>query len=184
MTMLNNPWVLTAIVLAALAYVVVKRSIGEPLNVRDLMVPPLILIVLGVRELMEAEGLTAVDLGWLICVSVVGAVCGGARAATLRLYLRDGVLWQRYTRRTFVVWPVSLLVSGGFGLLATTAGMSNDARSVMLSIGVSLAGEGVVAGVRGAMTGRRFSPVGRDSGAAHQTVLREAAQRMRSIHRR
>lgn len=184
MSLLNNPVVITGIVIVAVAYVVIKRSIGEPLNVRDLVVPPLVLLVLGVRELAEVEGLTPTDLGWLVATLLVGAACGGARAGAIRLYLRDGVLWQRYTRRTFIIWPLSVLVSGGFGFLATAAGMSDDAKSVLLSIGVSLAGEGIVAGVRGLLAGGRFATESRDSAAAHQAVLAEAAQRMRSVRRR
>ena len=35
-----------------------RRSIGEPVNVRDLAVPPLVLLALGVRELARRDALT------------------------------------------------------------------------------------------------------------------------------
>lgn len=163
-----NPWLTAAIVLAAVAYVVAKRLAGEPLNARDLAGPPLVLTGIGIYQLTKITGLTGADYLWLAASIVTGIGLGVVRGTTIKLFTRDEVLWQRYSGRTFAVWIVSLVVSGGFGLLAKAGGMHDEARPLMLSIGVGMLGEMASLGLRALSTGRPFSPDRRDSRAAHQ----------------
>ncbi|QQQ74852.1 DUF1453 domain-containing protein [Saccharothrix sp. 6-C] len=137
-------WVLIVVAVVA---VVVKRFRGEPVNVRDLAVPPLVLLGIGVYGLREVE-LTAADWGWLVAGAVVGLALGVARGATIRLFARDGVPWQRYTPWTLLVWAGSAAVSLGLGLAASAAGAPADARPVTLSIGIGLLGEAIPIGLR------------------------------------
>ena len=113
MGMLDHPVVVAAIVVVAAGYVILRRSVGEPINARDLAVPPLILIVLGVREIARGEALTSAQLIGLVVVGVLAVLLGAARAATVQLYLRDGVLWYRYRPLTYVTWGVTALVGLG-----------------------------------------------------------------------
>jgi hypothetical protein len=136
------------IVAAIVVYVVVKRFIGEPLNLRDLVVPPLVLAGLGIHALTKTAPLTAAELGWIIGGAAIGLAFGALRATTVRLFTRDGGLWQRYTVWTVVVWLVSFAASAGLGYLAVRAGVRAEARPLTLSIGVSLLGELLVLGTR------------------------------------
>ena len=61
-----------ALVCAAVGYTIVRRSIGEPLNARDLLGAPVVLAAVGIHSLTEVPGLTAVDIGWLLGTGVVG----------------------------------------------------------------------------------------------------------------
>ncbi|ROP41080.1 DUF1453 family protein [Saccharothrix texasensis] len=137
-------WVLIVVAVVA---VVVKRFRGEPVNARDLAVPPLVLLGIGVYGLREVE-LTAADWWWLVAGAVVGLALGVARGATIRLFARDGVPWQRYTPWTLLVWAGSAAVSLGLGLAASAAGAPADARPVTLSIGIGLLGEAIPIGLR------------------------------------
>lgn len=153
-----NSWLLAVVVVAVVTAVVVKRLRGEPLNVRDLLAPPLVLIALGVFALVRAEDVTGVDFAWLVPGLLLGIALGALRGATVRVFARDGVLWQRYTGRTFLVLVVSFLLTAGYGLLASRLGMHEQARPAQLGVGVGFLGEALVVGLRGLATGVPFAP--------------------------
>ncbi|MEU4704578.1 hypothetical protein [Nonomuraea dietziae] len=147
MTVLN-----AALIVGLVGYVVVRRMIGEPLNARDVYLAPLVLIGLGIHAL-TGVALTPVDVLWLVISGLVALGFGAMRASTTGLFAREGVLWQRYTWRTLVVWVVSAAASIGVGLLATRYGLHEQARPMSLSIGVGLAGEALVTAVRARAVG-------------------------------
>ncbi len=154
--------VVVGLVVVAVGYTIVRRTIGEPLNARDLFGTPVVLLAVGGYGLAKVSDVTGVDVAWLVGTSFVGLVLGLWRGATVRLMVKDGVLWQRYPARTYLVWVVSLGVNGGLGFLATHSGVHADVRPMALSIGVGLLGEAVAVGLRALATGVPFSPEGRD----------------------
>ncbi|MEU4209361.1 DUF1453 domain-containing protein [Streptomyces sp. NPDC026206] len=153
-----NVWLLGAVIAVVAVAVVIKRLIGEPLNARDLFVPPLVLTGLGVWTLTEAQDLTGADLAWVVAGAALGIALGMLRGTTVHVFEKRGVLWQRYTGRTFLVLVVSAVVMVGFGLLAVHMGMREEARPVQLSIGVGFLGEALVIGRRGLVSGVPFAP--------------------------
>jgi hypothetical protein len=152
-----STWMVVAVVGAALVYTIVRRSIGEPLSVRELFGAPVVLVAIGGHSLTTVPGVTPTDVAWLAGMSAVGLALGAARGATVTLSERDGVLWQRYPARTYAVWVVSLLVNGGLGLLARTSGTSEEVRPTTLAIGVGLLGEALAVGARALSTGLPFA---------------------------
>ncbi|MFJ9454426.1 DUF1453 domain-containing protein [Kitasatospora sp. NPDC101447] len=144
--------------------VVVRRLRGEPLNARDLLAPPVVLTGLGGWALLQRHGLGAGDYAWVAAGAGLGVALGAARGATIRVYERAGVLWQRYTGRTFLVAALSLAVMAGFAVFAERGGLAPDARPVQLSIGVGFLGEALVVGCRGLSSGIPFAPEQRSSG--------------------
>ncbi|MEU7134269.1 DUF1453 domain-containing protein [Streptomyces sp. NPDC046261] len=153
-----NVWLLAGLIAVGVVAVVIKRLIGEPLTVRDLFGPPVVLTGLGVWALCGARGLDGADIAWAATGAVLGVALGAVRGRTVHVFERGGVLWQRYTGRTFLVMVVSAVVMGGFGLLAVRMGMHEEARPVHLSIGVGFLGEALVIGRRGLASGVRFAP--------------------------
>ncbi|MGY0233707.1 DUF1453 domain-containing protein [Longispora urticae] len=151
-------WIVPAVVAVAVVAVIVKRLVGEPLNARDLALPPLVLVGIGVYTVAKVDHLTTLDLAWTVGTTVVGLAFGAVRGTTVRLFTRDGVLWQRYSGWTFAVWLGSLAVSLGLGWLAVAAGTNAAARPITLSIGVSLLGELATLGLRALATGVPFAP--------------------------
>ncbi|MFD8750812.1 DUF1453 domain-containing protein [Kitasatospora sp. NPDC059577] len=153
--------VLVAVVVVV---VVVRRLRGEPLNARDLFAPPVVLTGLGVWALLQRHGLGPGDYAWVAAGAVLGAALGAVRGATIRVHEREGVLWQRYTGRTFLVAVVSLAVMAGFAALAAHCGLAADARPLQLSIGVGFLGEALVVGYRALASGAPFAPERRGAG--------------------
>ncbi|MER7582128.1 DUF1453 domain-containing protein [Kitasatospora sp. NPDC097691] len=147
-----------ALIAAVVVVVVVRRLRGEPLNARDLFAPPVVLTGLGAWALLQRHGLGAGDYAWVAAGAGLGVALGAARGATVRVYEREGVLWQRYTGRTFLVAALSLAVMTGFAALAERGGLAPDARPVQLSIGVGFLGEALVVGYRGLSSGVPFAP--------------------------
>lgn len=180
MHLLENSWVVVAVVVVAAGYVILRRSVGEPVNARDLAVPPLILVVLGVREVARGDALTTAQLTALIAIGALAVVLGGARAATVRLYVRDGALWYRYRPATYLMWLVTGILGIGarLGTYALTD-LPTSARSLYLSVGLTLAGESAVLAVRGLLSGERFAAEGRDSEATRQVIHDEMRTRFR-----
>ncbi|KAA2265260.1 DUF1453 family protein [Solihabitans fulvus] len=153
-----NGWMLTGLIVVGVIVVIVKRLTGEPLNARDLLGPPVVLTAIGGYAVAKVDHLTATDIGWLALGSVVGLGFGALRGTTIRLFTKDGVLWQRYSGRTFLVWVISLAGNGGLDLLAKANGMHHEARPTTLAIGISLLGEAVVVGLRAHATKVPFAP--------------------------
>ncbi|MFI1800350.1 DUF1453 domain-containing protein [Streptomyces sp. NPDC020379] len=153
-----HSWLLGGIIAVAVVVVVIKRLAGEPLNARDLLAAPVILTGLGVASLAKAEGLTATDGVWSATGAVLGMAAGAWRGSTIAVFEKNGVLWQRYTGRSFLVLVITFAAMAGFGLLATRAGMHESARPTQLNIGVSFLGEALVVGLRGLRSGVPFAP--------------------------
>lgn len=173
--------VVVAVVLIGAGYVILRRSIGEPLNVRDLAVPPVILLVLGVREVSNGDPLTTAQVAALVGVSAIAVALGALRAATVRLYLRAEVLWYRYRPLTYATWVVTGVMGAAIRLgTYTLVDLPSSAQSLYLTFGLTLAGESLVLAARGVLRGQRFAPESRDSAATRQIIHDE----MRSTLRR
>ncbi|HEY1175351.1 MAG TPA: DUF1453 domain-containing protein [Phytomonospora sp.] len=152
-------WIWTVVIVVAVIALIVKRFRGEPLNARDLCVPPLVLLGIGVYHLTRLDIVDARDVMWIVGASLVGVFLGAVRGTTTILYAREGHLWQRYTAGTVLVWVISLGVNAGVGFLAShVGGMHAEARQMTLSIGVGLLGEMIVVGLRGLRSGVPFAP--------------------------
>lgn len=149
---------MTVLVIALVIGVIVKRFLGEPLNARDVFVPPVVLTGIGVYTLVKDVHPSGGDIVWIVIAAVVGLGFGALRGLTPRLYARDGHLWQRYTAWTLVVWITSIAVNFGIGFLATSASVAAEARPMTLSIGVSLLGEAITLGRRALAMKVPFAP--------------------------
>ncbi|HUQ61913.1 DUF1453 domain-containing protein [Lentzea sp.] len=132
------------LIAAGVLYVLVRRFMGEPLNARDLLGPPAFLLFFGIRAVEEFPVLYLLPLA-------AGFAFGVLRGMTIRLFERDGHLWQRYTPWTLVVWVTSLGASIGLGLLI------GGHAPTQLSIGVSMLGELCAIGAKALNTGVPFA---------------------------
>ncbi|RJQ76259.1 DUF1453 family protein [Pseudonocardiaceae bacterium YIM PH 21723] len=170
--------VVTVLIVIAVIGLVVKRFAGEPLSARELFLPPLILVGIGAYQMWNLPAVTVTDVVWVVLTSMVGVLAGMARGATIRLFERDGMLHQRYTPWTVLIWVVGLGAGFGLGFLALNFGMHAEAKPMILSIGVSLLGEMLIIGPRALKSGIPFAP-DRRSGARGISPL-APEQRFRS----
>lgn len=142
------------IVLIATVVVVViaRRFTGSPVGARSALVP-VALTGYGLSTLATARP-TAADIALLAAELVLGVAAGLARGATIRLYLRDGRPWQRYTVATLLVWIAMVAVRVGFALAGHAMGADlSVAGTSMATFGVSLVVESLLVSWRAAATG-------------------------------
>ncbi|MEU7800414.1 DUF1453 domain-containing protein [Micromonospora arborensis] len=153
-----NSWVLAMIITIALIVIVAKRLIGEPLNGRDLWVPPVVLTAIGLYTLLNTDGLHAFDYAWLAGGSTLGLALGYLRGSFVAVYEKRGFLWQRYRGRTFAAIAGTLVVMLGYSLLSGKLGMQSAARPIQLSIGISFIGEALAVTRQGIALRVPFAP--------------------------
>lgn len=168
MSLLYNWWPLLVVIV--LVIVVVRRVRGEPLDLKDAVVAPLVFLAIGTKMIIDVEP-TPIDLIWLTALSLVGIGFGAARAATIVIERRDGQLIQRYRWTTFALLVASLIVGAVLGLVAQQFGMHEAARPMTFTIGIGLAGEGAITLVRATRRGAEMPWTG---------LADDAGERLRS----
>jgi hypothetical protein len=139
--------------IAVLGWILYNQLRVRPFSPRRLRIAG-ILGVVGLVEVVSTAGAHPVSVvGWTLLVTglVVGAALGLLRAATVRLWVRDGVVYTQGHAMTAALWIVGIGIHIGLDVLAGAIAPSANAvnsSSVLLFIAVSL-------GVQGLMTLRR-----------------------------
>ena len=153
------------IVVAAVLYVLIRRFTGEPLEGAAAGAAAgaarRVGRLRGVADVHRHDLTHAVLDGAVLGAGAVLAVAGGlVRGLTVRVFVRDGHLWYRYTALTVVVW-VALIgapVRRGAAGRALGADAAVLAAALPFMLGLSLLGEAAVVGRRGIATGVPFAP--------------------------
>lgn len=145
------------LVVAAVGYVLWSRMKGQPLNLKRMLVLPVVLMVLGITDLTgsSAPHLTPKDIAFLVVSAAIAAVLGAARGATIELYPQQGELWQRYRRITVGLWVTLIAARLIVIVIASAVGASAGAgtSTLLLTLGVSLLAEAAIVGPRALSTG-------------------------------
>src|SRR5258707_219296 len=97
------------LIAALVIFLIGRRFAGQPVGARSLLVP-LILTGMGVKQLAGHHGIGTGAVTLLGIEVLIAIAAGAARAATIKLYLRDGHLWQRYTPVTLAVWIAMIAI--------------------------------------------------------------------------
>ncbi|SDS20811.1 hypothetical protein SAMN04489752_1211 [Brevibacterium siliguriense] len=151
------PLLLALGAIVVIVVVIVRRFLGEPVDAKDLAVPPLILLGLAAKELWGFHHWTPANITFLTASVVVGVSFGMLRGASTVLFERGGTLHQKYTVKTMIIWAFSLLAGLGLHFGAQLIGAEEAVRPMTLSIGLSLLGEAITCGGRGLQSGIPFS---------------------------
>jgi hypothetical protein len=180
--------VVTVLVVAVFAVLmVVRRLTGQPVQAKRLFLVPLIMLAVGVYEVVENGSGVPASL-WLsiVVTGVLSVGLGMARGATLKLYERDGALWQKYTWVTFAVWAVSFAVRFGVRALiggdaayrtAITHGGLHGAAgnallmSMLITSGLGFLGEALVVTPRALRLGVPFASGGSAAGTGRRVGM-------------
>jgi hypothetical protein len=168
MAMSSTQVVDVVVAIALVAWIVVRQVQPRPVNVRQLLILPAILIVIGASEVSKAapsgHSLTSTDVTWLAVDLAVAVISGLARAATIRLFEQDGELWRQGTRVTVALWLASIAARVVIALLGSHHGAGKVLDDgLLLSFGVSLIVQSAVILWRGQQTGIPFAVRDRDS---------------------
>ena len=157
---LPTPVVAVLVVIGA-GHVLWRRMRGEALQAKRLLALPLVFSVLGVVDLTAptAPHLGPADVAVLVAGAVVSVVLGAVRGATVELFPREGVLWQRYRGVTVLLWGVLIASKLLLALVAHLMGAAGavGTEGLMLSLGLSLLGEAALVAPRALSTGVPFA---------------------------
>nr|BFE55833.1 hypothetical protein GCM10020063_003590 [Dactylosporangium thailandense] len=152
---------------AVIVLLLVRRCIGEPLEARRLILPPVLLIILGGYSLAQIDFATAarhpVLDGAVLGLGALVAVAGGiVRGLTVKVFVQQGHVWYRYTLVTIAVWLglVVLRLGQTFAGRALGADQAVLSAGLLLVLGLSFLGEAAIVGRRAIATGAPFAPKG------------------------
>lgn len=152
-----HPALIAIAVIVVIVFVIVRRFRGEPVDAKDLAVPPLILLAISIKDLWGFDHWTAANVTFLAVSIAAGIGFGLLRGSSTILFAKEGTLHQRYTVNTLVIWAFSLAAGACLHFGAQFIGAEEAVRPVTLSIGLSLLGESITCGWRGLLTGIPFS---------------------------
>ena len=142
--------------LAVVAFFIIRRTMGQPLNSRRFWLIPGLLVVLGVISMTSSGGFGWNDAGWLALLSVIALVLGAVRGVTVHIYSRGGLLWFRYRPVTIAIWVGWFVVHYGLDWLIARTGSDIGTASSTFVVGLTLLGEAATLAPRAMSTGMLF----------------------------
>jgi hypothetical protein len=159
------------LVIAVIAYVLIRRLAGEPAEAKRMLILPAVLTVVGIANLDDLTH-SGTALLFLIGTLLISVVLGALRGASIRLSRREGIVFMRYTWVTVALWVANIAVKFGGNLLLGAIDKSGAAvlgNTVLLTVGAGMLLEGVVVLGRALRSGEQVIwAQGRD-GAPHRT---------------
>jgi hypothetical protein len=143
----NGPIEIVVIV-AVIAYLLVRRLVGEPAEVKRMLLVPAIVTIAGIVDLGPVAQ-SWVSIWFLIGSAVVSAVIGLLRGASVRVFPQDGIVFMRYTFTTVILWAVNLAIRFGatflLGMIDSKAEhATSNGLALTLGVGMLLEGLGVL----------------------------------------
>jgi hypothetical protein len=148
------------LVAAVVVYLIGKRFAGAPVGARSIVLP-LVMAGYGLVQLAGKgdHALGVLSIALLAIEALISVGAGAARAATIKLYVRDGHLWQRYSIVTLGVWVAMVALRIGFIAAGNTFGAALPGVGTLLfTFGLSMVVESLLVSKRAAATGAAIMP--------------------------
>jgi hypothetical protein len=158
------------LIVAAVGYLLVRRVLGEPAQAKRMLVLPIVLSLIGLSDVSGQVG-TPQSLLFLAGTVAMSVVLGALRGASVRISQRDGLAFIRYTWVTITLWVVNLAVKFGANLILGAFDPKDAGavgNSLLLTIGLGILAEGLVALYRALRGGHRVMWAQGRNGAPHQ----------------
>ena len=134
------------VVIAAIGYILARRLIGEPAQVKRMLVLPVVLGVIGVANVVKVEqALTSVV--FLIILVVIDTTFGFLRGRSTRISDRGGMAYIHYTPATIVLWAAGLAANFGVEFLLRLVDHAAEeaaGHGLLLTLGSGILAEGAV----------------------------------------
>jgi hypothetical protein len=134
------------VILAVVGYLLVRRVMGEPAQVRRMLILPAVLTLIGLSDVSGGIR-TPLSLMFLVGTAAVSIVLGALRGLSVRISQQDGIAFVRYTVFTIVLWVVNLAVKFGanfaLGVIDPKAAAAVG-NSLLLTLGLGILAEGGV----------------------------------------
>jgi hypothetical protein len=152
-------YVQVVLIAAVIVFVIARRFAGSPVRAQSFVLPAG-LAVYGLVQLRGAHvGVT--DIGFLAVEILLSLAVGAARGTTIALFVREGVLWQRYRWATLAAWVGAIALRVGLTVVGHLAGVHVVSSSLLLVLGLSLLAEALVVGYRAQRHGAPLAPARR-----------------------
>ena len=135
------------LVVAGVGYVLVRRMIGDIVQVKSLLILPAVLTVVGLFQLDDLHDVDVATVGFIAVGVALSVVIGAARGMTVYLAPRGGELWMRYRVATVALWVLNFAVKGAVipvEVAVTGHSVSDATHGLMLSIGLGILTESAV----------------------------------------
>jgi hypothetical protein len=145
------------LVAAVVIWMIGRRFAGSPVGSRS-MLAPIGLTAYGLYE-MRGSHFGAPDIALLAAETVVAVVAGALRGVTIKLYPKDGHLWQRYGVTTLIVWIGLIALRFAFAFAGRHIGADLPiGATATATFGVSILVETLVVQKRALATGVPVRP--------------------------
>jgi hypothetical protein len=134
------------VILAAVGYLLVRRVMGEPAQVRRMLILPAVLTLIGLSD-VSGDVRTPLSLTFLVGTAAVSVVLGALRGLSVRISQQGGIAFIRYTVITIILWVVNLAIKFGANLALRVIDPKDAAavgNSLLLTLGLGILAEGLV----------------------------------------
>jgi uncharacterized membrane protein len=134
------------IILAVVAFVIVRRFRPRRVDEQRLLVISLVIAVIGATQgnLIDSHH-TALSTGLLVVEIIAALLLGLGLGATMRLWREhDGSRWSKGTWATFGVFLASVAIRGGLYAIASAEGVRPGSGTILLSVGAWLLAQNAV----------------------------------------
>jgi hypothetical protein len=149
------------LVVAVVAYVIMRQVRGEALRGKKLIVLPLVLTVVGILSLTK-HGVhpTAADITCMAVSAVIAAGIGVSQGTSMRLESRQGALWGRMPARGLWWWAALLASRLIMSLVAhgLDAKVAASTAPILMLLGVNRIGQALVIAPRALSGPVPFAP--------------------------
>jgi hypothetical protein len=133
------------LVIALIAYVLIRRTAGQPAQGKKLLILPAVVMVIGFTGLSHTWSPLAV--GFLVGTTAISFVIGILRGLSIRLFEKDGVVWMRYTATTVVLWVTNIAIkiaAAAVIAVVNPTAAHQESSGLLISLGMGVLMEGVV----------------------------------------
>jgi hypothetical protein len=149
------------LVVAVVAYVIMRQVRGEAMRGKKLIVLPLVLTVVGILSLTKhSVHPTATDITCMAVSAVIAAGIGVGQGTSMRLESRQGALWGRMPARGLWWWAALLASRLIMSLVAhgLDAKVAASTAPILMLLGVNRIGQALVIAPRALSGPVPFAP--------------------------
>lgn len=139
------------LIVAGVGYVLVRRMIGDIVEIKSLLVLPVVLTGVGLFQLDDLGPLDVATVGFLVVGIASSLIIGAVRGMTVHLAERNGELWMRYRVSTVALWVLNVVVKAAIipvEVAVTHQSASTATHTLLLSVGLGILTESAVVLVR------------------------------------
>lgn len=143
------------LIIVGVGYVLARRMIGQLLEIKSLLVLPVVLTGIGVSDVAHLHHVDGASVAVLAASVAISVGLGLVRGRTVHLGVRGGALWMRYRVSSVLLWVLNIVLKAA--LLPVEHAASPHAASaaghgLLLAIGLGILAESAVVLVRAMQT--------------------------------